>query len=112
MLHVPQYDANDWAKSSSLQLFSLHCSVRGWYLACRYIQGTAIVRDFAVAGLDTCLAIMRVLHEGLGDGKYRPCPLLVQYVDAGWWGKKVGKGVFEYPGWDPKDAKPVPLARV
>ncbi len=56
------------------------------------------VRDFDGAGLDTCLAIMRVLHEGLGDSKYRPCPLLVQYVDAGWWGKKVGKGVFEYPG--------------
>ena len=55
---------------------------------------------------------MRVLHEGLGDSKYRPCPLLIQYVDAGWWGKKVGKGVFEYPGWDPKDVKPVPLARV
>ena len=65
----------------------------------------------AGAGLDTCLAIMRVLHEGLGESKYRPCPLLVQYVDAGWWGKKVGKGVYEYPGWNPKEAKPVPLAR-
>jgi len=55
---------------------------------------------------------MRVLHDGLGDSKYRPCPLLVQYVDAGWWGKKVGKGVYEYPGWNPKDVKPVPLARI
>ena len=53
------------------------------------------------AGLDTCVAIMRVLHGGFSDSKYRPCPLLVQYVDAGWWGKKVGKGVYEYPGWEP-----------
>ena len=47
-------------------------------------------------GLDTCLAIMRVLHEGLGDTKYRPCPLLVQYVDAGWYGRKSGRGVHTY----------------
>ncbi|CAI5987744.1 unnamed protein product [Closterium sp. NIES-64] len=48
-------------------------------------------------GLDTCVAIMRVLHAGLGDAKYRPCPLLVQYVDAGWLGRKSGRGVYEYP---------------
>eukprot|EP00898_Chlorokybus_atmophyticus_P004904 jgi/Chlat1/5414/Chrsp35S00403 len=47
-------------------------------------------------GLDTCLAIMRVLHQGLGDDKYRPCPLLVLYVDAGRLGKKSGSGVYEY----------------
>ena len=64
-----------------------------------------------VTGLDTCLAILRVLHDGLGESKYRPCPLLIQYVDAGWWGKKVGKGVYEYPGWNPMEVKPVPLAR-
>ena len=64
-----------------------------------------------VAGLDTCLAILRVLHDGLGESKYRPCPLLIQYVDAGWWGKKVGKGVYEYPGWNPREVKPVPLAK-
>lgn len=47
-------------------------------------------------GLDTCLAIMEMLHEGFGDSKYRPCPLLRQYVKAGWLGKKVGRGFFEY----------------
>ena len=47
-------------------------------------------------GLDTCLAIMRVLHDGLGDSKYRPCPLLRQYVDAGWLGRKTSKGVYTY----------------
>ena len=47
-------------------------------------------------GLDTCLAIMEVLHQGLGDTKYRPCPLLRKYVDAGWLGVKSGKGFYEY----------------
>ena len=45
-----------------------------------------------VAGLDTCLSTMRMLHSGLGDDKYRPCPLLVQYVDAGWLGVKSRRG--------------------
>ncbi|MFN2576870.1 MAG: 3-hydroxybutyryl-CoA dehydrogenase [Pyrinomonadaceae bacterium] len=47
-------------------------------------------------GLDVCLAIMNVLHDGFGDSKYRPCPLLKRYVDAGWLGKKTGRGFYEY----------------
>lgn len=57
-------------------------------------MGPLTLADFI--GLDTCLAIMNVLHEGLGDSKYRPCPLLVKYVEAGWLGKKSGKGFYNY----------------
>lgn len=57
-------------------------------------MGPLTLADFI--GLDTCLAIMNVLHEGLGDGKYRPCPLLVKYVEAGWLGKKTGRGFYKY----------------
>ncbi|MFC4812603.1 3-hydroxybutyryl-CoA dehydrogenase [Paenibacillus sp. GCM10023250] len=49
-------------------------------------------------GLDTCLAIMEILHEGFGDSKYRPCPLLRNYVQAGWLGRKSGRGFYEYAG--------------
>mmetsp|Transcript_45524 Transcript_45524/g.144840 ORF Transcript_45524/g.144840 Transcript_45524/m.144840 type:complete len:186 (-) Transcript_45524:84-641(-) len=59
-------------------------------------MGPLALSDFI--GLDTCLSIMRVMHDGTGDPKYRPCPLLVQYVDAGWLGRKVGRGVFDYTG--------------
>lgn len=57
-------------------------------------MGPLTLADFI--GLDTCLAIMEVLHEGLGDSKYRPCPLLKQYVAAGWLGKKSGRGFYRY----------------
>ena len=57
-------------------------------------MGPLTLADFI--GLDTCLAIMRVLHQDLGDSKYRPCPLLVNYVNAGWLGKKSGRGFYEY----------------
>ena len=53
-----------------------------------------VAADFI--GLDVCLAILNVLHEGLGDPKYRPCPLLAQYVKAGRLGRKVGRGVYDY----------------
>jgi 3-hydroxybutyryl-CoA dehydrogenase len=57
-------------------------------------MGPLTLADFI--GLDTCLAIMHVLHDGLGDSKYRPCPLLVKYVEAGWLGKKTGRGFYNY----------------
>ncbi len=57
-------------------------------------MGPLALADFI--GLDTCLSIMNVLHDGLGDTKYRPCPLLVKYVEAGWLGKKSGRGVYSY----------------
>lgn len=59
-------------------------------------MGPLTLADFI--GLDTCLAIMNVLHEGLGDSKYRPCPLLVKYVEAGWLGRKTNRGFYKYEG--------------
>lgn len=63
-------------------------------LGMNHPMGPLTLADFI--GLDTCLSIMEVLHEGFGDSKYRPCPLLRKYVDAGWLGKKTGRGFFEY----------------
>jgi 3-hydroxybutyryl-CoA dehydrogenase len=57
-------------------------------------MGPLTLADFI--GLDTCLSIMNVLHDGLGDSKYRPCPLLVKYVEAGWLGKKTNRGFYQY----------------
>jgi 3-hydroxybutyryl-CoA dehydrogenase len=71
-------------------------------LGTNHPMGPLELADFI--GLDTCLAIMNVLHDGLADTKYRPCPLLVKYVEAGWLGRKSGRGFYDYRG----DGEPVP----
>ena len=65
-------------------------------LGAHHPMGPLELADFI--GLDTCLSIMQVLHEGLSDSKYRPCPLLVKYVEAGWLGRKVKRGFYDYRG--------------
>jgi len=66
-------------------------------------MGPLELADFI--GLDTCLSIMQVLHEGLADSKYRPCPLLVKYVEAGWYGRKAGRGFYDYRTDPPKPTR-------
>lgn len=68
-------------------------------LGTNHPMGPLELADFI--GLDTCLAVMHVLHEGLADTKYRPCPLLVKYVEAGWLGKKTNRGFYDYSGDEP-----------
>ncbi len=68
-------------------------------LGAHHPMGPLELADFI--GLDTCLAVMQVLYEGLADSKYRPCPLLVKYVEAGWLGKKVGRGFYDYSSETP-----------
>tara|TARA_R110000868_G_scaffold42158_23_gene143105 strand:+ start:34 stop:909 length:876 start_codon:yes stop_codon:yes gene_type:complete len=70
-------------------------------LGANHPMGPLQLADFI--GLDTCLSIMQVLHDGLSDSKYRPCPLLVKYVEAGWLGRKTQRGFYDYRG-----EKPVP----
>ncbi len=69
------------------------------HLGANHPMGPLTLADFI--GLDTCLSIMQVLHDGLADTKYRPCPLLVKYVEAGWLGRKAGRGFYDYRGDTP-----------
>src|ERR687893_81976 len=84
------------------------CSAQGpiWVMApqfglcgANHPMGPLQLADFI--GLDTCLSVMQVLHEGLAGSKYRPCPLLVKYVEAGWLGRKVKRGFYDYRGETP-----------
>jgi 3-hydroxybutyryl-CoA dehydrogenase len=70
-------------------------------LGANHPMGPLELADFI--GLDTCLSVMQVLYEGLADSKYRPCPLLVKYVEAGWLGRKASRGFYDYQG-----EKPIP----
>ena len=72
-------------------------------LGANHPMGPLELADFI--GLDTCLSIMQVLYEGLSDSKYRPCPLLVKYVEAGWYGRKTGRGFYDYTQTPPKPTR-------
>jgi len=91
-------------------IFALHEGVgtitsidAGMKLGANHPMGPLELSDFV--GLDTLLSVMRVLHAGLGEDKYRPCPLLVKYVEAGWLGRKSGKGFYDYSATPPKPTR-------
>ena len=75
-------------------------------LGANHPMGPLTLADFI--GLDVCLSIMEVLYEGLGDSKYRPCPLLVKYVEAGWLGRKTNRGVYDYTQNPPRPTREGP----
>ncbi len=79
---------------------AIDCAMK---LGCNHPMGPLELADFI--GLDTCLSIMQVLLEGLSDTKYRPCPLLVKYVEAGWLGRKTGRGFYDYSVTPPKPTR-------
>ena len=79
---------------------SIDCALK---LGCNHPMGPLELADFI--GLDTCLSIMQVLLEGLSDTKYRPCPLLVKYVEAGWLGRKTGRGFYDYSVTPPRPTR-------
>ncbi len=79
---------------------SIDCAMK---IGCNHPMGPLELADFI--GLDTCLSIMQVLLEGLSDTKYRPCPLLVKYVEAGWLGRKTGRGFYDYSVTPPQPTR-------
>jgi 3-hydroxybutyryl-CoA dehydrogenase len=79
---------------------AIDCAMK---LGCNHPMGPLELADFI--GLDTCLSIMQVLLDGLSDTKYRPCPLLVKYVEAGWLGRKTGRGFYDYSVTPPKPTR-------
>ena len=104
---APEFDAGQAEAGSrsfgplAKDLESVEAIDTAMRLGANHPMGPLQLADFI--GLDTCLSVMQVLHEGLADSKYRPCPLLVKYVEAGWLGRKTQRGFYDYRG-----EKPVP----